>query len=395
MADQALFAYQAQLPDGSTIVRTGGADTAPTHQQLADYAANRGEVYLGPVAMSPNVQSGPPEEAAPPPAPTSPPAPAATVASPETFGERVYGTFAPARSLASQVPSMVGGFGGGALGGAAAGALGGPFAPITVPLGALAGAALGSGGLEYLQSKAEQEAGVPPSEQGTPGERAVRAGVRGLAGEGLAQGLTAGAQAVKAAAGPTLRAAESLAPTLTRELPPEATAATTKVGQLIRDPEALAAADLTPKGQQTVLSAWWNHYASQGADALGQAWDALGPQGQANLGGNNVDALGTLIKTIRPGELTASMRPTSLLKTAGLPAALWHHGMISQPTMYALGAGIEAARDLAPRALLYDTPLTWLAKLPQLSRVASPWAYPGAEAGGQLAATQLLPAYQP
>src|SRR5262249_58808462 len=106
------------------------------------------------------------------------------------------------------------------------------------------------------------------------------AGGGGAVGETGGQALRIGAQAVKAVAGPTVRAVESLAPTLTRELPAEATATTTRVGQLIRDPAALAGAELTPQGQRTVLGAWWQHHAADGADAVVNAWDALGEAGQ-------------------------------------------------------------------------------------------------------------------
>src|SRR5215471_4609446 len=137
--DQALLAYQVALPDGSTAIRTGGADRAPTHGELADYAANQGERYLGPVAMSPAVPTAnAPAEAAP--APTVPP-PAAPAAARDTgpTGDEQPSMLLPNRSLASQAPSMVGGFGLGALG-AAAGLATGPFAPVAVPLLAMGGA---------------------------------------------------------------------------------------------------------------------------------------------------------------------------------------------------------------------------------------------------------------
>jgi hypothetical protein len=402
MADQALFAYQVALPDGSTTVRTGGADRPPTHGELADYAANQGERYLGPVAMSPAIPTGSaPAEAppAPPPAapvvpppaaPAVPPTPAAApVASPETFGQTLSQTLQPARSLASQVPSMVGGVGG-AYGGAALGALGGPFAPITVPLGAIAGAALGSGGLEYLQTKAEQEGGVAPSEAGTPSERAYRAAVRGGVGETGGQALRLGAQAVKAAAGPTLRAAESLAPTLTRQLPPEATAVTTRVGQLIRDPAQLAAAELTPQGQQTVLSAWWQHHAGEGAKAVGEAWDALGEAGQGVLAGPQRDAMNTLVSSVRPGSPLLQMSLGNILSSGGIPTALWHYGVLPKEAAIGLALAKQYAPETA-RLLTRPSVFNWASQLPQISRVASPWAGLATSAGGQVAARKVLP----
>jgi hypothetical protein len=385
MADgQAFFAYRVQLPDGSETVRTGGADRAPTHGELADYAANQGERYLGPVAMSPNIATGSPAPevppAPPPPAPTVPPE---AVASPSTLSR----TLLPDRSLASQVPSIVGGVGGGLLAGAGMGALGGPLAPFTVPLGAIAGAALGSGGLEYLTAKSEQEAGVAPSEEGTPGERALRAGVRGGVGETGAQGLGLAAQGVKAMFRPVLSAAEQVGPILTRELPAEATATTTKVGQLIRDPQALADATLTPQGQRTVLNAWWQHHSDQGADAVVNAWDALGATGQLNLAGPQVDAMGRMVNALRPSGLSVG----SLAKSGGVPAALAHYGVISHPAAVGLGLATRAAQEYGPRAMLYPTALNWMAALPQISRVASPWASATTSTLGQLGAREVLP----
>jgi len=200
-----------------------------------------------------------------------------------------------------------------------------------------------------------------------------------------------GAQAAKAAAGPALRAAESLAPTLTRELPAEATATTTRVGQLIRDPTALAGAELTPRGQQTVLSAWWQHHAAQGADAVAQAWDALGDAGQTVLAGPQRDAMATLVNTVRPGQPWSQLSVGDLLKSGGLPTALWHYGAIPKSGAIALTAGTRLAQEYTPRVLLNPTVLDWVSQLPQISRVASPWAGLLTTAGGQAGAREALP----
>src|SRR5262252_3723477 len=113
MADQALFAYQVQLPDGSTAVRTGGAERPPTHGELADYAANQGERYLGPVAMSPDIPREAEQPAAPPapPPPAAPPPDAGTAAPPPApgVGASLKRTFLPERSFTSELPSIVGG----------------------------------------------------------------------------------------------------------------------------------------------------------------------------------------------------------------------------------------------------------------------------------------------
>src|SRR5262249_7720943 len=196
MADQALFAYRVQLPDGSEAIRTGGADRAPTHGELADYAANQGERYLGHVDMSP----APPPSRAPAPSPAPEPAPrAAAVAPPApteapTVASQVRQTLLPERSLGSEGLSI----GGGVLGGAA-GALTGPAAPVVAPLAAGAGSALGEAGQVGL----ERFMGWPAAEPGTVGERMTRAAIRGAAGEGAGQVLRAGGRAVVRAVGPT------------------------------------------------------------------------------------------------------------------------------------------------------------------------------------------------
>jgi hypothetical protein len=291
------------------------------------------------------------------------------------------------RSFVSQVPSIVGGVGTGMLAGAGVGMLGGPLAPFTVPLAAIGGAALGSGGLEYLQAKAEQEGGVAPSEAGTPGERGLRAAARGAFGETGGQLLGLGAQGIKAMARPVLSAVEQVAPTITRELPAEAMATTTKVGQLIRDPEALATATLTPQGRQVMLPAWWQHHSAQGADAVVGAWDALKPAGQLNLAGPQVDAMGRMVNALRPSDVSMG----SLVKSGGVPYALWQYGGLPYPAAVGLGLASRVAQDTAPRAMLYPTALNFMAKLPQVSRVASPWASAATSTLGQVGAREVLP----
>src|SRR5215475_7837748 len=212
MPDQALFAYRVQLPDGSETVRTGGADRPPTYGELADYAANQGERFLGHVDMSPAPRPAPPT-APPPPAP-SPPAeaaapPAAPAAAP-SFGTQVRQTLLPERSLGSQGLSMLGGVGGGAVG-----ALTGPFAPVVAPLAAGAGSALGEAGEIGL----EHFMGWPAAEPGTFSERLTRAGIRGAAGEGAGQVVRAGVGLAGRVVGPTLRAAEQVAPALEQAVP--------------------------------------------------------------------------------------------------------------------------------------------------------------------------------
>jgi hypothetical protein len=77
MADdgQAFFSYRVQTPDGGEAIRSGAAARPPTFGELADYASNQGERFLGPVEMSPApapAAEPPPAAAAPSPAPTVP-----------------------------------------------------------------------------------------------------------------------------------------------------------------------------------------------------------------------------------------------------------------------------------------------------------------------------------
>jgi hypothetical protein len=126
----------------------------------------------------------------------------------------------PQRSFVSQTPSIVGGIGSG-LAGAALGAATGPLAPVAVPVLAITGAALGSGGMEAGQAAIEQAGyeGATPAEPGTPLERGARAAARGAVGEAIGLPFR-GAQVVLAArTGQVLEAAESPAPVLRQDLP--------------------------------------------------------------------------------------------------------------------------------------------------------------------------------
>jgi hypothetical protein len=396
MADQALYAYRVQLPDGSEAIRTGGADRAPTHGELADYAANQGERYLGPVQMSPAVPTTSQPEAAPAPAPVPPvqteaapsPAPSDAMATPgselapqatgHAVSTAVTHTLLPERTFGSQVPSIIGA--------TAAGGLVAPIMPVAAPVAAGLGSAVGEAGRTLY----EQMTGTAPAEEGTPWEREKRAFYRGATGEILAVPIRAGAQALVRAVGPTAEAAADVAPTLTRPLPAEATAPTTRVGQLIRDPRALASAELTPRGQATVLSAWWQHHAAQGGQALGEAWDALGAAGQRALAGENVGSVSTLVNTARAtGQPLANMtvRDLALQGGPGTVAYLLGHPYLGA----ALTVGQQAARGALPYAVRNPTTLSWLGQLPQAAPLAAPADF--LLRGGMQAATSRIPAW--
>ena len=390
MPDQALFAYRVELPDGSQAVRTGGADRPPTYGELADYAANQGERFLGHVDMSP---APAPQPAAPTPPPPPPPPPAEAAPSPApaeapSFGTQVRQTFLPERSLGSEALSM----GGGVLGGMA-GTAAGPFAPVVAPLAAGVGSALGEAGEVGL----ERFMGWPAAEPGTLTERMGRASVRGAAGEGAGQVLRAGVGLVGRAVGPTLRAAEQVAPALEQAVPagvkgvPTVAGEFAPVSELLSDPARLATTELTSKGQDTLTRLWWQQQAPKGAAAVVNEWDQLGPAAQQAMAGAQHAPMSTLVDSLRPGVAPLFSEATAgqTLKAGVLPSALAYAGHPHLAT--AVGGATWLGERYAPRMLLSPTAGPWLATLPRAADVAAPWASFGLRAGGQLAAPEALP----
>jgi hypothetical protein len=392
MADsQALFAYRVQLPDGSETVRTGGADRAPTHGELADYAANQGERYLGPVEMSPNLATGSaPAEAPPAPPPAAPVVPDAAAATPPptpTLGSVARDTLLPNRTFFSELPSI-----GLATG---VGAVSGPFAPLTVPVAAAVGEA-GQVGLEHAM-------GWPAAEPGTLAERMERAGVRGLAGEAIAAPVRIGAKLVQRAVGPVLGAAEEVAPVLAQDLPatvkavPNAAAVGgyRNIGHLLNDPAELAGAQLSPEGQQTLLRAWWQRQAPQGAGAVVDAWDGLAatPGAQQALAGGQHEAMTTLVDSLRgaasPLKELANKSWGQMARQGALPTALTLTGHYYAAPAAAVAQ--EFATSQAPRALLSSSVAPTLAWLPQAARTVATPADMALRFGTQSAATKVLP----
>src|SRR5215475_1684801 len=376
MPDQALFAYRVQLPDGSETVRTGGADRPPTYGELADYAANQGERFLGHVDMSPAPRPAPPT-APPPPAPSPPAeaaAPPAEAAAPPpapaaapSFGTQVRQTLLPERSLGSQGLSMLGGVGGGAVG-----ALTGPFAPVVAPLAAGAGSALGEAGEIGL----EHFMGWPAAEPGTFSERLTRAGIRGAAGEGAGQVVRAGVGLAGRVVGPTLRAAEQVAPALEQAVPagvkgvPTVAGEFAPVSELLSDPARLAATELTPKGQDTLTRVWWQQQAPKGAAAVVNQWDQLGPAAQQAMAGAQHAPMSTLVDSLRPGLEPLQNITLGQVARGSVPGgALWYTG---HPYVGAgVGLGTEITERYAPRLLLSPTAGPWLATLPRAADVVA------------------------
>jgi hypothetical protein len=393
MPDQALFAYRVQLPDGSEAVRTGGAERPPTFGELADYASNQGERFLAPVEMSPAV----PDAAAAPlpsavaatsgvvPTPAPAAAPPAAAPAPATLGSVARDTLLPSRTFQSELPSIAAA--------TLAGAVSGPFAPVTVPLGAAAGEAALVG--------TERVMGWPPAESGTLAERAERAATRGLAGEAITAPVRIGARLVSRALGPTLTAAEQVAPILAQDLPAGTQAVESATPGMYRSvtrlldgpPDVLAKAQLSPEGQQTLLRAWWQRQAPQGAGAVVDGWDALGTPAQAALAGEQHGAMTTLVDSLRgsatPVQEMAQMGWGQLARRGTVPTVLT---LMGHPYAAAGVAGAtQVAASQAPRLLLSPTVAPTLAWLPQAARSVATPADIVLRFGGQSAATRVLP----
>lgn len=382
MADQALFSYRVQLPDGSETIRTGGADRPPTHGEIADYAANQGERYLGPVAMSP--AQPPAEQPAPavPPAAIPPrpdatgpllpsavvqtgdvavPAPAPT---PDTGPGVLRQTFLPERTFMSQVPEIAGAVTGGTI----VGSVAPPLAPF--------GAGTGAGLAETGRIVTEQALGWPPAEPGTPGERVARAYARGATGEVVSVPLRAGVALAGRAVSPVLDAVEALRPVLTGTVDAAAKVAGIGVDDLLKAPTKIAARlgnwALTPEGQETLLTRWWRTAADGGPQKVVQAWDALGQEGQRAVAGASHTDMSTIVDTLRsvgkpPWEMSVTQAATS-----STPAYLLYKA--GHPALAAtVGLGTHVAREQAPRLLLSPGPAELLSRLPQAGRVAAPW----------------------
>jgi hypothetical protein len=349
---QALFAYRAQLPDGSETIRTGAAPQAPTHGQLADYAANRGEVFLGPVDMSPAPTSAataaPPPRVAPGPvvpsdvAPTAgtAPTPAPVPAAPQGPLGR---TFFPPRSFTSELPSVVGG----TIASVTAGAAGlGP--------GAVPAAGFGAGLGEAAQIGAEQVMGWPPAEPGGFMERTGRAYARGATGEIVAAPVRWVVKGAIGAVKPLFKAVETLEPVLTAENPAPGT-----------------------------LAHWWQGAAKGGPGSVVRTWDDMGAAAQQTLAGDQHAAMSTVVDTLRgTGKPLSMMTPTQLATASAPAAAITHAGHPWIGT--AVGLGTQLTREQAPRLLLQPTVTNFMARLPAVSRVASPFLDPLLRTGGQV-----------
>lgn len=383
MADEtASFGYQMRMPDGSIVTRYGQAPRAPTLGELQSYVTSQGGTLVRPLeapTAPPPMLARPPEELPPPAAPPPAPTPARGI------GAELQETFLPRRTFTSQLPSIIGGTAGGTLGAT----VGGPFAPVVAGVGAAAGEA-GQVGLEQVM-------GWPAAEPGTLGERMVRAGERGAAGEALVAPLRWGAQALGRLAPPAFKAAEQLGPVLTRDVPadtvlmhaPEGLQGAMRavpVDEVLKSPvQALTGVTVTPEMQQTLLSRWWQTAAEGGPKRVVAEWDALKEAGQVAVGGDLAPAMGTVVDTLRrTGKPLYEMTRGELARSGLIGTALTYAG---HPYLAAAaGAGEQLLTEQAPRLFLSPGPAGLIASLPYYARVASPWASGVARAGGQTVA---------
>jgi hypothetical protein len=351
---------RSRMENGQEVVREVVSPSLLDAEAARAAEAQAGRTFSGFVAPGdmPGLGAQPQQ---PPPA-QPPPAPG--------FGAQVRQTLLPERSFMSEVPSI-------ALGtaGAIGGGMTGPFAPVVAPALAAVGSGLGEAGQVGL----EHVMGWPPAESGTLGERVTRAATRGGVAEAATIPLRVGARVVAHMAGPTLEAAETLAPVL-RQAVPEA------AGPL------RASVALTP---EYMLPRWWQEVAPKGPAAVTAAWDALGPAGQAALAGGQREAMETVVNTLR-----ASGEALPWTQLGARSATLYGAGrMLGHPGLGEVAAMVPGTvaltRAAAPRVaapmLLSPTGSQFLAGLPQAARVAGPWASGILSGGAQAGAGAVWP----
>jgi hypothetical protein len=377
-------------------------------QQQARKAAREEAAAQGAAGTAPPAAAPPPPAAAAPPTapptvvvpPPSPPTvwgPEAMAAPPEAAAARVpvrlthtgqvlmaVGPEGEPRSFLSQLPSV----GGAVAGGATGAALGAPFLPPVGPIvGGLIGAGLGGFGGEAAQVGGERLLGAARAEPGTLLERGGRAAARGVVGEALGAPLRLGSWLVTSRAAPVIEAARDLGPVLRQDLPAatkavETTAGTFhRIGRLLKDPEALATAELTPESQQTLLRAWWGQVATKKPEKIVEAWETFGPEGQAVLAGPQRAAVETVIDTLKTGATPVDWGKLFGLGggAVGLGTIAGHPGVgaVVGAVPAAVAVGREAARavpTIASRLVRTPAGAEWIARLPLAGEVAPPWA---------------------
>jgi hypothetical protein len=346
---------RSQTETGQEIVREIVSPTLLDADQAKAAEAQAGRTFRGFVAPGDmNALGAQPQE--PPPAQPS--------AAPG-FGAQVRHTLLPERTFMSEVPSIVLG-----TAGAIGGGMTGPFAPVVAPALAAAGSGLGEAGQVGL----EHVMGWPPAEPGTLGERVTRAATRGGVTEAAMLPLRALPYVAKGGKA-VLGAAEELAPVLRQNLPEGAALLERGIAEI-----APAAAD-----QPTLLRAWWQEIAPKGPAAVTAAWDALGEAGQAALAGGQRAAMQTVVNTLRAsGEAVPWGRlgtRSATLYGAGRMLGYPELGEVAAMVPGVVGVTRAVAPKVAAPLLLSPRGSQFLAALPSVGRVASPFVHGGAQVG--------------
>jgi len=243
----------------------------------------------------------------------APPVPAEPVAPGTGTVDRVTGVLIPQRSLTSQAPSIIGstvlGRVGTSLGTEALGPEGGIL--VGIPAAGIGGA-LGEGG-QILYEKAT---GAEPAEPGGALKRIGNAAIRSATFEGATAPARYPAAIASSASAPAIAAANDLRPILTDSAHP--------------------------------LGNWFQTYVvGQAPKTAAAAWADLGPVKQAELAGDSLGSMRTLM-----GQVAKAGAPISR-GDWGLYAA----STTGMPTMWQLGhgvPGITAAAAPAVRALVSE-----------------------------------------
>jgi hypothetical protein len=381
---------EQRTPEVLNAVQNQIMQQQQTRRAAREEAATQGAAAAAPPAAAPPPPAATAPVVVPAPSPPTTWPPEATAPPPEAAAAGVPATLAqtrdvllPQRSFWSQLPSV----GGAVAGGATGAALGAPFLPPVGPIvGGLIGAGLGAGAGEAAQVGGERLLGAAPAEPGTLLERGGRAAARGAVGEALGAPLRLGSWLVTSRAAPVVEAARDLAPVLRQDLPAatkavETTAGTFhRIGRLLKDPEALAAAELTPESQQTLLRAWWGQVAAKKPEKIVEAWDAFGPEAQAVLAGPQRAAMDTVMDTLKTGATPFDWGTLFSGSALGAVSAVAGHpgiGAVVAGAPAAVAVGREAARvvpRLATSRLVTPAGAEWLAGLPLAGEVAPPWA---------------------
>jgi len=371
--------YNVTNSDGSTSTFTWHTNRTPSPAEVAGYAASQGQSFAGLVT--------PPAEAPPAAEPAAP-----------TAWQRTKDVLFPRRGLLTQAPSIAGAIEGGTYGASLGAMAPPPFNLVTIPLGAIGGAALGGGGGEALQYGAEKLFGFPAAEPGTLGQRVTSAAVRSGAGEGVTQAVATPFRIGYAAIRPAAETAEALEPVLTGTA--ETAAPRTVIqgaGEAVEVGGQKAAEALTPK---YLLPQWWaQNAAGKTPGEILNAWGTLTDAEQAYYAGSQLPEVQNYMAQLAKGAMPFSKSVGRFARGAAIQAPVWLVG--GHPNV-AVSSLLPGAYDLAREAVSKGTTrlLTspggsaWLAGLPRTAEIVGPMFNYSARIAAQPLVADQWPAAQ-